>query len=156
MEVKHKKSTNAHRGIITRNVFKLKTLLTRKKKKLYGEKFKLFSVFSSEIFPYRVDISTVKRKIKAEDQSSGSFQKAAGFTAPDIHHRKRMEEAVATGGPGPEVPVNTQAPQHCPLASPSHKGLKIHVKLSPLLHENEHFSTTGLDRPTLGERAFKL
>lgn len=113
MEVKHKKSTNAHRGIITRNVFKLKTLLTRKKK-LYGEKFKLFSVFSSEIFPYRVDISTVKRKIKAEDQSSGSFQKAAGFTAPDIHHRKRMEEAVATGGPGPEVPVNTQAPSTVP------------------------------------------
>lgn len=73
MEVKHKKSTNAHRGIITRNIFKLKTLLTRKKKNFMEKSLSCFQFshqkyFLTElIFPQLKGRS--KQKIKAQVHS---------------------------------------------------------------------------------------
>lgn len=94
MEVKQVRSTNTHRGIITRNVFKLKTWLTRKK--LYRDNVKLFSVSPSEIFSYRVDVSIVhkklfKQKVKVRIHSKRRHRRGpAGSAAPNVDHRRRI------------------------------------------------------------------
>lgn len=130
LEVKQKKSTNTHRGIITRNVFKLKTLLTRKK--LYREKFKLFSVFPSEIFSYRVDISIVqkklfKQKIKVWIHSKRRHKRGPeGFKAPNVDQRKRTPSRGSHdhwGLLGQGTPKH-QGPPHCHLSAPSRRDWK--------------------------------
>lgn len=155
VEVKQKKSTSTHRGIITRNVFKPKTLLTRKK--LYREKFKLFSVFPSEIFSYRVDVSIVqkklfKQKIKVWIHSKRRHKRGPeGFKAPNVDQRKRTPSRGSHDHWGvlAQETRQHQGPPHCHLSAPSQKGLKINVKVSPLLPENEDLPTMGIFWPML-------
>lgn len=113
----------------------MKTLLTRKK--LYREKFKLFSVFPSELFSYRADSSIalkklVEQRIQVVINSKRRHKHGlVGSKAPDVDHRPRMPSGgshgwLGGGGKGPGPQPNRQhpptAPQR-PLSIPSQEGL---------------------------------
>lgn len=114
MEVEQKESASTHRGIITRNIFKLKTLLTRKKnfmeKSLSRFQFSHQKYFlTGLIFPQLKRRSKQKIKVKIHSKRQQASQHLISITG--------RKEAVATGGPGPGYQSTPRPPTLSPRKS---------------------------------------